>query len=394
MRSIRKRFCRIEKEVLGMNKPLEHLSEIENALGPNKVFSDMPNRIAHRMSHCPEMILNEDRKSDFLPDLVVTPEFTEDVVKVVKIANKYKLPLIPQGGRTGTMGSQGRRGAIAVSFHRMNKILDFDEENQLITVEPGVRTDHLGEFLAKKGYVQVEFPAVRTACIGGRVGVGGLNRYQFAIGGTKENIAKIEVVLADGSIAELGDQSMRPVKSAMGYNLKDIIVGSRGTLGLVTTIVLKCYKRPPIEEWGYRAFPTPEKMVRALIDVCRDPITSFWTWRLTGSPNWVLEKTFKSFMGKEIPKEIGALLDYNIFGDSSIIKSTRKRLNEIFNNHGGFLSDVFPSESEFGKAAYTNRDIAQSRFASLTQGRSMSGGRGGNGSPWTLPFLTKMHLYI
>jgi glycolate oxidase len=360
-----------------MSRPIEHLEEILKTLGPNKVFSDIPSRIAHRMAHSPEILLHEERWADFLPDLVVTPESTEDVVSLVRIANKYLLPLIPQGGRTGSIGSQGRKGAIAVSFHRMDKILDFDEENQLITVEPGVTTDHLGEFLKKKGYVQVEYPAARSPCIGGRVGADGYNRYQFVTGRTKQSVAKIQVVFPDGSVVDLGDQGRRTTKSALGYNLKDLVFGSRGTLCFVTKITLKCYKLPPIETWGYRAFPSPEDMVRALIEVCQDPLTMFSTWRLSGTPNWILRKISKVFAGKEFPHEIGATLDYNVFGDSIIVEHTKEHLNRIFSKHGGFLSDDLPPEEVFGKTAYTNRDIALSRFVSLTQGRSTDGGRGG-----------------
>jgi len=363
--------------ILNMSRAMEHLKEIMEALGPNKVFEDMPHRISHRMAHSPEILLHEDRWSSFLPDLVVTPESTEDVVSIVKIANRYKIPLIPQGGRTGSLGSQGRKGAIAVSFHRMDKILDFDEKNQLITVEPGVRTGHLGEFLNKKGYVQVEYPAARSACIGGRVGADGYNRYQFVTGRSKESVARIEVVFPDGEVAVLGDQGRRTTKSAFGYNLKDLIFGSRGTLCFVTKITLKCYKLPPIETWGYRAFPSPEDMVRALIDVCQDPIAMFWTWRLTGTPYWILRKISKVFAGTEYPSDIGALLDYNVFGDSITVENTKKRLNEIFDKHNGFISDDLPSEEIVGRSAYTDRDIALCRFVSLTHDRFINGGRGG-----------------
>ena len=360
-----------------MGGAIAHLEELLDALGPKKVFEDKASRIAHRMAHSPEILLHEDRSAKFLPDLVVTPESTEDVVSLVRIANKYMIPLIPQGGRTGSVGSQGRKGAVAVSFHRMNKILDFDEKNQLITVEPGVMVDHLGEFLKKRGYVQVEYPAARSPCIGGRVGADGYNRYQFVTGRTKETVAKIEVVLPDGSVVDLGDQGRRTTKSALGYNLKDLVFGSRGTLCFVTKITLKCYKLPPIETWGYRAFPSPEDMVGALIEVCQDPLTMFSTWRLSGTPYWILRKASKVFAGKEFPDEIGATLDYNVFGDSTTVENTKKYLNKIFSKHGGFLSDDLPPEEVFGRAAYTNRDIALSRFVSLTKGRSTDGGRGG-----------------
>jgi len=364
-----------------MSRITEHIKELEEILGSDKVYTDKPTRIAHRMSHSPEMLLHQDRMADFLPDAVVCAESSEDVVALVKFANKHAIPLIPQGGRIGTQGSQGRKGAIAISLHRMVGILEFDEENEWVIVEPGIRVDHLGEFLRKRGYCQLEWPTTRSATLGGRVGTDGYNRWNLRWGRSKDSILAVEIVLPDGDVSIFGEGSNKPLKSAMGFDLKDLFIGSRGTLGIATKIWVKTPKLPPVERFGYRAFSTMEDLIRAQIEISTDPITSAWVWRMTGIPRWVFERTFKIFSGVTPHEELGAILDYNVLGTEGIVQEAKGRIDEIAKKYGGFLSDHLPPEEDFGKAAYTNRDLGINRFAALAGDRPDSGGRGGLWTP-------------
>jgi glycolate oxidase len=364
-----------------MSEILAHLKELEEQLGADKVFVDTASRIAHRMSHSPEILLHRNRTSDFLPDAVVCGESTEDVVRLVKFANKYRIPLIPQGGRIGTMGSQGRKGAIALSLHRMVRILEFDEENEWVVVEPGIRVDHLGEFLQRRGYCRLEWPATRSACLGGRIGTDGYNRWGGRWGRTKDSVLALEMVLPEGDVSVLGEGSSSPVKSAMGYDLKDLFIGSRGTLGIATKIWLRTPKLPPVESWGYRAFPSMEDLIKAQIEISTDPITSAWVWRMTGAARWIFDRTFRIFSGVTPPEELGALLDYNVFGTQQIVDEVKKRIDGLAKKYGGFLSNKLPPEETFGRAAYTNRDLAINRFATLAGPRAEDGGRGGLWTP-------------
>jgi len=291
-----------------MSEVQNKFKELEEKLGVGKVYLDRATRITHRMAHNPEILLHKDRINDFLPDAVVYVTSTNDVVEVIKFANRYRIPLIPQGGRISTAGSQGRRGAIAVSFLRMNRILEFDEENEWVVVEPGVRCEHVGEFLEKKGYCRIEWPLTRSAMVGARIGVDGYNRWAGRWGRSKDTIIAFELVLPDGSVEVFGDGSNKPMKSSLGFNLKDLFMGSRGILGMATKIWIKTPKLPAAEGFGYRAFSTQDDAIRAQIELDTDPITSAWVWRTTQTGRWFIEKR-KIVTGVAAPEEIQAILD-------------------------------------------------------------------------------------
>jgi FAD/FMN-containing dehydrogenase len=189
------------------------------------------------------------------------------------------------------------------------------------------------------------------------------------------------MVLPDGEVGVFGEGGSKPVKSAMGFDLKDLFIGSRGTLGIATKIWVKTPKLPPIEKFGYRAFPSLEDLIRAQVDISTDPITSAWVWRMTGIPRWVFERTFKIFSGVTPHEELGAILDYNVLGTEQIVGEVTKRFEEISAKYGGFLSTHLPPEEDFGKAAYTNRDLGINRFAAIAGERAVSGGRGGLWTP-------------
>lgn len=364
-----------------MSSVVDKIKELKDSLGPNKVFEDKATRIAHRMAHSPEILLHKDRTNDFLPDVVVYVEDTDDVVNTVKFANKYKIPLIPQGGKISTEGSQGRKGAIAVSTIRMDKILEFDEENKWVVVEPGIRVDHLGEFLEKRGHCRIEWPLTRSATVGGRIGTDGYNRWTGRWGRSKDTIIAVEMVLPDGNVSVFGEGSNKPLKSALGFNLKDLFIGSRGTLGIATKIWIKTPKLPAVESFGYRAFSSMEDAVKTQIELSTDPLTSAWVWRTTQAPRAFLEQG-KIVTGAEPPKEIISLLDFNFFGSSEkMVEMVRKRIDEIAKKYGGFLSDKLPGEEQFGKMRFTNRDIATNVQAAFVGTRPKTGERGGLWTP-------------
>ena len=109
---------------------------VSEKLEPDQLSTDMPTRIVHRLSHGPESLLHEDL-SDFTPALVVRPKSTEEVVRIVELANEYEVPIVPQGGRTATYGGEGMRDCLVVDLSNMNKIIRLDEATYRITAEAG-----------------------------------------------------------------------------------------------------------------------------------------------------------------------------------------------------------------------------------------------------------------
>src|SRR5439155_16475574 len=175
-------------------------------------------------------------------DAVVFPETTEQVVKIVKLAAKLKVPVIARGAGTGLSGGAViTEGGIVVSFARMKKILEIDLENQRARVQPGVVNLDLSLAVSDHGYYFVPDPSSQRACtIGGNVAENSGGPHTLAYGVTTNHVLGLEVVLSDGSVIHTGGKFWdRP-----GYDLTGLLVGSEGTMGIVTEVTVRLTRRP------------------------------------------------------------------------------------------------------------------------------------------------------
>ena len=174
----------------------------------------------------------------FPPAVVLKPGTPEEIASIMKIANANGIPVTPIGGRTGLSGGalsiyQG----IGLSMERFNKIIHIDEQNLQVLVEPAVITQVLREAIAEKGLFYPPDPSSQGSCfIGGNVAenAGGARAVKYGV--TKDYVLNLEVVLANGEIIWTGANTL---KNSTGYNLTQLMVGSEGTLGIITKIVMK-----------------------------------------------------------------------------------------------------------------------------------------------------------
>lgn len=177
------------------------------------------------------------------PSAIVFPENEEQVVKLVQWANQTKTALVPSGGRTGlSSAATATQKEVVVSFERMNKILDWNETDQVVIVEPGVITEDLLNFVHDKGYFfPIDLAAKGSSHIGGNVATnaGGLRVLRYGM--MRNWVSGLKVVTGSGEKLHL-NKSL--VKNATGFDLKNLIVGSEGTLGFITEVELKVTKPP------------------------------------------------------------------------------------------------------------------------------------------------------
>lgn len=181
---------------------------------------------------------DETEDYSFPPSVVLKPANVEEVSEILKVANEFKIPVTAIAGRTGLSGGalsvyQG----IGLSMERFNKILEIDERNLQVTVEPAVITQVLREAVAEKGLFYPPDPSSQGSCwIGGNVAenAGGARAVKYGV--TKDYVLNLEVVLANGDIIWTGANTL---KNSTGYNLTQLMVGSEGTLGIITKIVMK-----------------------------------------------------------------------------------------------------------------------------------------------------------
>lgn len=174
----------------------------------------------------------------FMPELVINPGSVEDVSGILAYCNKHKIPVTPRGAGTGLSGGAlPVYGGVVLDMKRFDKILNIDTENFQVTVEPGVITQVLQEEVNKSGLFYPPDPSSRGSCfIGGNIAENSGGPKAVKYGVVSDYVLNLEVVLPDGKIIWTGANVL---KNATGYNLTQLIVGSEGTLGVVTKIVLQ-----------------------------------------------------------------------------------------------------------------------------------------------------------
>ena len=177
-----------------------------------------------------------------VPDVVVLPASTEEVARIMTLAHEEKVPILGRGSGTNlTGGTIPVAGGIVVHFSRMNHILEIDTANRTATVEPGVITLDLQTEVMKQGFIYQPDPASqKVSTLGGNVGENSGGPHCLKYGVTSNHILGLEVVLNDGTVIMTGGKS----RENPGYDLAGLFVGSEGTLGLVTKMILKLERAP------------------------------------------------------------------------------------------------------------------------------------------------------
>ncbi len=222
------------------------------------------------------ILLDEDKRYDyshdktedysFLPDIVLKPGTPDEISKILKVCNKHHIPVTPRGAGTGLAGSSlPVNKGVVVSMERFNKILSIDELNLQATAEPGVITEVFQNAVKEKGLFYPPDPASRGSCfLGGNLSnnSGGPKAVKYGV--TRDYILNLEVVLPTGEIIWTGANVL---KYSTGYNLTQLMVGSEGTLGIITKIVFKLRGLPQKNVLMLIPFSTNEEACRAIASI-------------------------------------------------------------------------------------------------------------------------------
>jgi len=197
-----------------------------------------------------------------LPVAVVRPGDTSEVARALQIASEHRIPVTARGSGTGLSGAAvPEAGGLLVSFERMNRILEIDEENHVAVVQPGVTLQQLNEALEPHGLFYPVFPGEMSASLGGNVSTnaGGMRAVKYGV--TRHHVLGLEMVLADGTVIRSGGKF---VKSSSGYDLTQLVVGSEGTLALVTEVTVRIHHKPAHHVTVVAPFATLEEVTRAV----------------------------------------------------------------------------------------------------------------------------------
>lgn len=205
-----------------------------------------------------------------VPAAVVTPETEEHVAAVLSACDASGIPVTARGSGTGLSGAAvPRPDGVVLSFERMAEIVEIDEDNLVAVVQPGVTLDQLDQALAPRGLVYPVFPGEYSASLGGNVATnaGGMRAVKYGV--TRHQVLGLRAVLPTGEVLTTGG---RFVKGSTGYDLTQLVIGSEGTLAVVTEAILKLYPRPEHRATVLAPFTTLEQVTAAVPAIVRSGI--------------------------------------------------------------------------------------------------------------------------
>lgn len=334
---------------------LNDIEYLKNILGSDRVYiGDM---------------INEDFSHDELggiekmPDVLVEVLTTGEVSSIMKYACENNIPVVARGSGTGLVGaSVAIYGGIMINLSKMNKILELDEENLTLTVEPGVLLMEISKFVQDHDLFYPPDPGEKTATIGGNINTnaGGMRAVKYGV--TRDYIRGLEIVLPNGSIITAGG---KVVKNSSGYSIKDLICGSEGTLGIITKAIL-------------RLLPLPKKAISLLIpfpnlDMAIETVPKIIKSKTTPTAVEFMEREVilaaEEFLGKKFPdnsSDAYLLLTYdgnsteeieNAYDSTAkiclesgaldiFIADTDERKDSIWSARGAFLEAIKASTTE------------------------------------------------
>ena len=199
------------------------------------------------------------------PAAVVVVVSTDEVSKVLGFANTHRIPVVPRGAGTGlTGGTVPTEDSIVIDLTRLNRIQHLDKETMTLTVEAGVLLEEVQAFAESNGLFYPPDPGEKASTIGGNISTnaGGMRAIKYGV--TRDYVRSIEVVLANGDIVELGSKN---IKDSTGLDLKDLLIGSEGTLGIITRANLKLIPKPKVATSVLVPFEALEEGIDTVIDI-------------------------------------------------------------------------------------------------------------------------------
>jgi glycolate oxidase len=281
------------------------------------------------LSHPDDLLLYEYDGSVELgsPECVVFPNSTQQVAEIVWLANRYETPLVGRGAGTGLSGGAiARNGGIILAFSRMNRILEIDAANLRAVVQPGVvnldisrAVEHLGLYFAPDPSSQ------KSSTIGGNVSENSGGPHTLAYGVTSNHVTGLELVLPEGEIVRIGGKTIE----TPGYDLRGLLVGSEGTLALVTEITVRLLRKPEAVKTLLAIYETLDDTTETVVEITVRGITAAACEMLDGFTLRAVE----DFVHAGFPKDCAAVLLIEVEGLTEAVEAQAAEITEICRLH-------------------------------------------------------------
>jgi len=322
------------------------VQSLKAIVGKDNVHTEKSDKITHSY--------DATRKS-YLPDVVVYAESTEQVSEIVKLANSHLIPILARGAGSGfTGGTLPIKGGIVLVLTKMDRILGIDTDNLIAIVEPGVVTSLLQKEVEKVGLFYPPDPASKDfSTLGGNVAecAGGPRCVKYGV--TKDYILGLEVVTATGEIIRTGGKTL---KNVVGYDLTKLFVGSEGTLGVITEVVIKLLPKPEAKKTMLVQFETIHGAARGVAEIIRAKIIPTTLEFLDAATIGCI----RDISPIPLPEECRAVLIIEVDGDSEVIERQAARIMEVIQPLGVLDTRMASTADESEEIWQVRRNVSSS----------------------------------
>ncbi len=326
------------------------LDELQALLGPERVLVSKEDLVPYAFDGTAAL--------KHLPGAVVFPHTTAEVASCVRLARAASVPIVTRGSGTGLSGgSVPLAGALVLCLVKMDRILEIDAANLVLRAQPGVITKDIDDAVAPLGLFYPPDPgSMKISTIGGNVAenAGGLRGLKYGV--TRNYIMGMEVVLPDASIVRLGNKC---VKDVAGYSMKDMFIGSEGTLGITTEVLIRLLPRPRARKTMLALYDSMEaaaETISAIIAARIIPCTLEFLDRMT-------VRCVEDFARIGLPTEVEALVLMETDGHPVVVEEEAAQMMALAKQHGAREVKVAADEAEGARLAAARR----SAFSALAR---------------------------
>ncbi|HEX9097246.1 MAG TPA: FAD-linked oxidase C-terminal domain-containing protein [Candidatus Dormibacteraeota bacterium] len=308
------------------------LARLRQVVGERYAFADPFEMRLYQYDASPETAL---------PDIVVIPATAEEVARIVKICAEARVPLTPRSGASSLAGGTVPvEGGVVITFARMDRILEIDIENLRAVVQPGVVNLALSQALKPHGYYYAPDPSSQGACtIGGNVATNAGGPHTLIYGVTVNHVTGLEVALASGELVQLGG---RKSAEAIGYDLTGLLVGSEGTMAVVTRIWVKIQPLPPVQKTLMAVYPDVATASNAVSAIVRTGILPAAIEMMDKLSIQAIEAA--SHAG--YPLDAGAVLLLEVDGIPEVAQELGERMAKVCRDNGASEVRIARNEQE------------------------------------------------
>jgi glycolate oxidase len=316
------------------------IAHLQRIVGEENVQYNSAQRLAYSYDATPQF--------QSLPDVIVAPRNIQEVTEIVRLCHSKKIPIVPRGSGTNlAAGTTPTSGGIVLLFKNMNQIIEIDQDNLTVTVQPGVITQHLIEYVEQFGLFYPPDPSsMKISTIGGNLNEnsGGLRGLKYGV--TRDYVCGLEVVLANGEVVKTGGKL---AKDVAGYDLTSLFIGSEGTLGIITEATLSLVPKPNYKETMLALYDSLEDAAETVSNIIASRIIPTTLEFMDQSTIEVVEE----FAKIGLPTDVEAVLLIEQDGYKEIVEQEMILMKQLcIKNHAREVTlAATPEEAESLRAA-------------------------------------------